>query len=94
MAGEAGKGIYDHLYRRFFERRNTHQGYDFHHAPGGSVRPPLVTFRDKLHWWTWNRWQRRKEILRERDRRQWDIIDIGHPRSIATLTSQRKASES
>lgn len=94
MAGETGKGIYDHLYRRFFERRNSHQGYDFQHAPGGSVRPPLVTFRDKLRWWTLNRWQRRQEILRERDRRQHDIIDIGRPGSIMTMADEGKAPES
>lgn len=94
MAGEAGKGIYDHLYRRFFDRRNSHQGYDFQHAPGGSVRPPAVTFRDKLRWWTWNRWQRRKEILRERDRRLRDIVDLGHPRSIVTMTNEGKTFES
>ncbi|HJT20531.1 MAG TPA: hypothetical protein VJ746_08675 [Nitrospira sp.] len=71
-----GKGLYDHLYRRFFERRDSHQGYEFQHAPGGSVAPPVVKFREKLHWWTWNRWQRRKEILRERDRRQREITEL------------------
>jgi hypothetical protein len=74
--GDPGKGIYDHLYRRFFERRDSHQGYDFQHAPNGSARPPVITFREKLRWWTWNRWQRRKQILRERDRRQQEIIEI------------------
>lgn len=75
-SGTSSKGIYDHLYRRFFENRDRHEGYDFQHAPGGSVRPPVVTFTDTLKWWTWNRWQRRKQILRERDRRQQDILDL------------------
>lgn len=75
-AGDAGKGLYDDLYRRFFERRDSHDGYEFQHAPGGSTPPPVVTFRDKLRWWTWNRWQRRKQILRERDRRQQEIIGL------------------
>jgi hypothetical protein len=69
-------GIYDHLYKRFFDNRDYHEGYDFQHAPGGSTRPPVVAFREKLKWWTWNRWQRRRQILRERDRRQQDILDL------------------
>ena len=36
-AGDSGKGLYDHLYRRFFENRESHQGYEFQHAPGGSA---------------------------------------------------------
>lgn len=75
-AGDSGRGLYDHLYRRFFEQRNTHQGYDFQHAPGGSSLPPTVTFRDQLKWWTWDRWQRRKKILAERDRMQREIIEL------------------
>ncbi|HEU4685624.1 MAG TPA: hypothetical protein VFS39_14045 [Nitrospira sp.] len=75
-ASETGKGLYDHLYRRFFEQRDKQRGYEFQHAPGGSARPPAVTFREKLHWWTWNRWQRRREILRERDRRQQEILGL------------------
>jgi hypothetical protein len=74
--GDLGKGLYDHLYRRFFERRDSHQGYDFQHAPGGSATPPPVTFHEKLRWWTWNRWQRRKQILCERDRRQQEIVGL------------------
>lgn len=75
-ANNQQNGIYDHLYRRFFEQRGSHQGYEFQHAPGGSARPPLVTFRDKLRWWTWDRWRRRKQILHERDRRQQEIIEL------------------
>ena len=36
-AGDSGKGLYDHLYRRFFENRASQQGYDFQQAPGGSA---------------------------------------------------------
>ena len=35
MAGGSGNGLYDHLYTRFFERRNTHEGYAFQQAPAG-----------------------------------------------------------
>ncbi|HSB45575.1 MAG TPA: hypothetical protein VLD60_11215 [Nitrospira sp.] len=75
-AGDSSKGIYDHLYRRFFENRERYQGYDFQHAPAGSTPPPVVTFREKLRWWTLDRWRRRKQILRERDRLQRDILEI------------------
>jgi hypothetical protein len=69
--------LYDHLYTRFFERRDSQRGYDFQHPPGGSAAPPTVTFREKLRWWTWDRWQRRKRILAERDRLQQEILRIG-----------------
>lgn len=80
-AGDGSRGIYDHLYRRFFANRNGHQGYDFQHAPSGSAQLPAVTFRDKLRWWTLDRWRRRKKILHERDRLQREIIDIKTGRS-------------
>lgn len=75
-AGGSGNGLYDHLYVRFFQNRERHQGYDFQHAPGGSLAPPTVAFGQTLRWWTWDRWQRRKRILAERDRLQQDIINI------------------
>ena len=75
-AADSSKGIYDHLYRRFFENRERHQGYDFQHAPAGSASLPVVTFREKLRWWTLDRWQRRKQILTERDRLQREILEI------------------
>lgn len=74
--GDLAKGIYDHLYRRFFENRNSHRGYDFQHAPGGSAQPPVVTFREKLRWWTLDRYRRRKQILSERDRLQMEIVNM------------------
>ena len=75
-AGDLGKGLYDHLYRRFFENRDSQQGYDFQHAPAGSAPLPVVTFRDRLRWWAWGRWQRRKIIMAARDRFQQDILDL------------------
>lgn len=80
MAGGSGNGLYDHLYARFFERQDASRGYEFQHAPGGSVPPPTVTFSQKLRWWTWDRWQRRKKILAERDRLQEDILKIRRSR--------------
>ncbi|HKQ35257.1 MAG TPA: hypothetical protein VJT11_08150 [Nitrospiraceae bacterium] len=74
--GDSGKGLYDHLYRRFFESRESQQGYDFQQAPSGSAPTPGVTFRDRLRWWTWGRWRRRDTIMAARDRFQQDILDI------------------
>ncbi len=74
--GGPGNGLYDHLYRQFFEQRDSHDGYSFQEAPGGSAPTPSVTFREKLRWWTWNRWRRRKKLLAERDRLQQDILQI------------------
>jgi hypothetical protein len=80
-ATDQNKGLYDHLYQRFFEDRDRHQGYEFQNAPSGSAPTPVVTFRQKLRWWTWDRWQRRKKILAERDRLQREIIEIKKPSS-------------
>ncbi|MDH5669533.1 MAG: hypothetical protein OEY86_16160 [Nitrospira sp.] len=77
--GGSGKGLYDHLYKRFFDQRDTHEGYSFQEPPGGSAAIPTVTFDEKLEWWTWNRWKRRKKILAERDRLQQDILQIKKP---------------
>lgn len=79
--GGSGVGLYEHLYKRFFESRDRYQGYDFQHAPGGSMAPPSVTFAQKLRWWTWDRWQRRKRILAERDRLQREIVNMSRPSS-------------
>lgn len=69
-------GLYDHLYRRFFETRDTHQGYDFQHPTEGNVPPATVAFSRRLRWWTWDRWKRRKEIRALRDQRLQEIIQI------------------
>jgi hypothetical protein len=36
----------------------------------------VVTFGEKLRWWTWDRWHRRKKLLAERDRLQREILQI------------------
>ncbi|MBH0176272.1 MAG: hypothetical protein HP491_00010 [Nitrospira sp.] len=35
-AGGSGNGLYDHLYKKFFAERDSHVGYSFQQAPGGS----------------------------------------------------------
>jgi hypothetical protein len=78
MMATQGKGLYDDQYERFRENQGTHVGYEFQHGPAGNTPPPIVTFMDKLKWWTF-RGGRRKKILAERDRFQQDIMRIKSP---------------
>ncbi|MBM4126668.1 MAG: hypothetical protein FJ247_04865 [Nitrospira sp.] len=75
-AGGSGNGLYDYLYKRFFEQRDSHDGYSFQHAPGGSAPTRMVTFSEKLRWWAFDRRRRRKQILAERDQLQQVILQI------------------
>jgi hypothetical protein len=79
---DQGQGLYDYQYRRFRENQDSHEGYEFQHAPAGNVPPPVLTFSEKLKWWTLRGW-RRKKILAERDRFQQEILSIktSRPRS-------------
>lgn len=69
-------GLFPDSYKDFLKRRNDAKGYDFQHAPSGSALPPTVSFREKLRWWTWDRWKRKKVIRHERDQRVQDIFRI------------------
>lgn len=60
---EQGKGLYDDQYERFRENQGTHQGYEFQHGPAGSTPPPVVTFMEKIKWWTLRGWRRKKSSL-------------------------------
>jgi hypothetical protein len=66
-------------YRRFFEKKDEARGFEFHDPPPKSVSPPHVLFRDKLRWWSWDRWHRRKKIREERDRRVQEIVAVKQP---------------
>lgn len=79
MMADSDKGLYEHQYGRFFTDRKGAEGYDFQHQTAGNVPPPPVTFAQKLRWWTWDRWKRRKEIRRARDRSLKDILRLGDP---------------
>ena len=70
---------YMRRYARFFQERKNAHGYDFHHAPSGSVPVPKVTFMQSLRWWSWDRWKRLKTIRAERDRRQEEILQLKAP---------------
>ncbi len=73
---DPNQGPYDYQYKRFFDTKDSHKGYEFQHAPGGSAPPPVVSFTQKLRWWSWDRWKRRRKILAERDRLQREILDV------------------
>jgi len=75
-------GLFPESYKDFLKRRNDAKGYDFQHAPGGSALPPTVSFREKLRWWTWDRWKRKKIIRQERDQRVQDIFQIRKGRGL------------
>jgi hypothetical protein len=78
-------------YRRFFQRRDTASGFEFHNPPPKSVPLPTVLFREKLHWWSWDRWQRRKRIRAERDRRVQEIVAMKPSKLPSTPTSDTDA---
>ncbi|MBM4123424.1 MAG: hypothetical protein FJ246_00480 [Nitrospira sp.] len=69
-------GLFPKNYSKFLQSRGKAEGYEFQHAPSGSVAPLTVTFADKLRWWTWDRWRRMKKIREERDRRLQEIVQI------------------
>lgn len=69
-------GLFPNNYAEFLKSRGKAKGYEFQHAPSGSVAPPTVTFSDKLRWWTIDRWRRMKKIREERDRRLQDIMQV------------------
>lgn len=76
---DSSKGLYEHLYDRFFRAREGSKGYDFQHQTAGNVPPPPVTFAEKLRWWTLDRWKRRRALREARDRRVQEIVHLKSP---------------
>ncbi|MFM8551867.1 MAG: hypothetical protein ACKOCD_06075 [Nitrospiraceae bacterium] len=69
-------GLLPNPYREFLAKKGEEKGYEFQHAPQGSAAPPIVTFRDHLRWWTWDRWRRMRQIRLERDKLQQEIVQM------------------
>ncbi len=76
------KGLFEQQYESYFTNREGTRGYDFQDVTQGSLPVPGVSFKEKLRWWTIDRWKRRKTIRADRDRRIQDILDVKkqHPR--------------
>lgn len=75
------QGPFDYQYKRYYANKDTHQGYQFQHAPSGSAPIPTVPFTQKLRWWTWGRWKRLKQERAQRDRLQQEILQIKEDRA-------------
>ncbi|MDH5563286.1 MAG: hypothetical protein OEY91_06650 [Nitrospirota bacterium] len=73
------KQLYQDIYQKFLEKKDTHQGYDFQHSPVGSATPPSPTFEGPVKWWTLNRPSRLQTIRKDRDQRQQDIVNLNSP---------------
>lgn len=70
------EGFFPKIYRRFLDRRDEVPGHNFEEVPIVSEVPPIVTFKDKLQWWSLDRWKRLKKIRTERDRRLQEILQM------------------
>jgi len=73
------EGFFPKIYRRFLERRTQAQGHNFEEVPIICKVPPTVTFKEKLRWWSFDRWKRMKQIRKERDRRLQEIVQLNSP---------------
>jgi hypothetical protein len=73
------KQLYREIYQKFLEKKDGHEGYDFHHSPVGSATPPAPTFPETIKWWTLNRPSRLQKIREIRDQQQQDIINLKTP---------------
>ena len=82
MVGTMGlKKLYLNVYEQFAKKYDTAKGYDFQENHLGSTKPKIVTFKDRIKWWTLDRPKRLKIIKQERDRQQQEILAIKEPKS-------------
>ena len=70
------KKLYLNIYEQFIQTRETHKGFHFQEETLKSVAPKMVSFKDRVKWWTLDRPSRLKQIERERDRQQQDILAL------------------
>ena len=75
------KKLYIDIYDQFVRTCDAASGYDFQESHGGSVSPKMITFKDRIKWWTLDRPKRLKMIKQERDRQQQEILAIKRPNS-------------
>ncbi len=70
------KKLYLNIYEQFIQTRETHKGFHFQEETLKSVSPKMVSFKDRVKWWTLDRPNRLKQIEQERDRQQQDILAL------------------
>ncbi len=70
------KKLYLNIYEQFIQTRETHKGFHFQEETLKSVSPKMVSFKDRVKWWTLDRPNRLKKIEQERDRQQQDILAL------------------
>ena len=80
--------LYLNVYEPFATKQDTVKGYHFQEDHQGSTRPPMVTFKDRVRWWTLDRPKRLKKIKQERDRQQQEILAIKQQLKPAPYSSQ------
>jgi hypothetical protein len=69
---------YGSRYAEFLAKTLETKGYDFHHPHVlTNIPPPTVKFPRALHWWSWDRPQRLKQIMRLRDQLVETILALG-----------------
>ena len=77
MVGTMGlKKLYFDIYEQFAKKYDSVKGYDFQECHRGSNSPKMVTFKNRIKWWTLDRPKRLRMIKQERDRQQQEILAI------------------
>ena len=66
------KKLYLDIYEQFAKKYDTVKGYNFQEDHRGSTSPKMVTFKDRIKWWTLDRPKRLRMIKQERDQQQQD----------------------
>ena len=76
VSGMDLKKLYLNIYEQFIRTRDAHKGFDFQEETLKSVAPKTVSFKNRVKWWTLDRPGRLRQIERERDRQQQEILAL------------------
>ena len=82
------KKLYLDIYDQFIKKQDSVKGYNFQENHQGSTRPKMVTFKDRVKWWTIDRPKRLKLIEKERDRQQQEILALKQQPKTTVSTPQ------
>ena len=83
VAAMSDDGLFPQNYSEFLKKRDQMKGPNFQEVPIVSAAPPSVSFKEKLRWWSLDRWKRMKTIRQERDQRLLDIVRPKAPRNLS-----------